>query len=164
MSDIQTFKNIYLEKNLFDFKNFIITSKFPWYFSPHQTMTAKDTGFFGHNFYANHSFCSPHIDLIAPLLEFINPTSILNIRLNFLINRKDSYCSSFHTDSYNNQLNHTTAIFYVNTNNGYTEFEDGTKILSEENKLITFPAHKKHRACSQTDKPYRVVVNLNYFK
>ena len=33
----------------------------------------------------------------------------------------------------------TTSILYMNTNNGYTIFENGDKVESVENRLVTFP-------------------------
>ena len=58
----------------------------------------------------------------------------------------------------------TTSIFYVNTNNGYTKFEDGTKVESVANRMLTFPANMKHIGTSCTDEQTRVVINFNYFK
>jgi hypothetical protein len=52
----------------------------------------------------------------------------------------------------------------MNTNNGYTEFEDGTKVESVANRIVTFPSVTKHRAVSQTDEQRRVVINFNYLK
>ena len=57
---------------------------------------------------------------------------------------------------------YTTAIFYVNSNNGYTEFENGAIVESEENRMVVFPAEMKHRGTSCTDKKIRVVINFNY--
>ena len=56
----------------------------------------------------------------------------------------------------------TTAILYINTNNGYTEFEDGTKVDSVANRLVTFPANTRHRGVSQTDEETRILINFNY--
>ena len=56
-----------------------------------------------------------------------------------------------------------TAIFYLNTNNGYTLFEDGTKIESVANRLLTFDANLPHTGTSCTDKQFRCVLNINYF-
>ena len=58
----------------------------------------------------------------------------------------------------------TTAIFYLNSNNGYTEFEDGTKVESVANRFVSFPSTLKHRGTSCTDENVRVVINFNYFK
>ena len=57
----------------------------------------------------------------------------------------------------------TTSIFYMNTNNGYTKFEDGTKIESVANRLVSFPSNMKHKGSSCTDEKIRVVINFNYF-
>jgi hypothetical protein len=60
-------------------------------------------------------------------------------------------------------LKHKTAIFYINTNNGYTEFNDGTKVDSVENRMLIFPSKLSHRAVAQTDEDQRIVINFNYF-
>jgi hypothetical protein len=64
-----------------------------------------------------------------------------------------------HTDL---ELNQRTAIFYLNTNNGYTLFEDGTKVDSIENTLLIFHGHRKHSGVSCTDQKRRIVLNINY--
>ena len=56
----------------------------------------------------------------------------------------------------------TTAIFYLNTNNGYTEFEGENRIDCVENRLVMFPAKTRHRAIGQTDVIQRIVLNFNF--
>ena len=164
LANVKIDKNIYTDKQIFEIENFVTSSDFPWYYIKHKNEEKKEEIFFGHNFYWDHNFCSAHINLITPLLNFIRPTSILGIRMNLSINKNEHYFSGFHTDKFNNQTKHTTAIFYLNTNNGYTELEDGTKILSEKNKLASFPASVVHRSCSSTNNSCRIVINFNYFK
>ena len=57
----------------------------------------------------------------------------------------------------------TTSIFYVNTNNGYTKFEDGTKVESVANRMVTFSTNMKHLGTSCTNEKRRIVINFNYF-
>ena len=61
-------------------------------------------------------------------------------------------------------LNQQTAIFYLNTNNGYTKFQDNTiqDVNSVANRLITFDGSLQHAGCSCTDQNVRVVLNINY--
>ena len=59
-------------------------------------------------------------------------------------------------------MEHTVALFSLNTNNGYTEFENGKKIKSEENSLVIFPGHLKHRSVNQTDENKRINLNINF--
>ena len=55
-----------------------------------------------------------------------------------------------------------TSILYLNTNNGYTRFEDGTKVESVANRMVTFPNQMMHTGTTTTDSEYRLVLNLNY--
>tara|TARA_B000000557_G_scaffold264465_1_gene269924 strand:- start:248 stop:856 length:609 start_codon:yes stop_codon:yes gene_type:complete len=55
-----------------------------------------------------------------------------------------------------------TAIFYLNTNNGYTKFETGEKVESVANRLVTFPSNLKHTGTTCTDVKGRLVLNVNY--
>ena len=59
-------------------------------------------------------------------------------------------------------LPHNVAIIYLNSNDGYTFFEDGAKIESVENRCIIFPGNLKHAGTSCTDSNLRVVLNINY--
>ena len=52
----------------------------------------------------------------------------------------------FHTDFADNFENQKTAIFYMNTCNGGTVFQDKTEIQSEENKAIIFDGNTEHKA------------------
>ena len=58
----------------------------------------------------------------------------------------------------------TTSIYYIGTNNGYTELENGQKIESVANRLVSFPANTSHRGVTQTDEQRRIVINFNYLK
>ena len=90
------------------------------------------------------------------------------IKANLLTRTPNIIENSFHVDETGRpekklkQL--TTSIFYVNTNNGYTKFEDGTKVESIANRMVTFPTNMKHTGTSCTDERTRVVINFNYFK
>ena len=65
----------------------------------------------------------------------------------------------FHIDD---KIKHKVALFTVNTNNGYTEFENGEKIPSIENTLALFDGNVKHRSVVQTDENLRINININY--
>ena len=64
----------------------------------------------------------------------------------------------------NNPLeNQKTGIFYMNTNNGKTIFEDGEEIDSVENRMVIFPASKRHAGTTHTDTICRCLINFNWF-
>ena len=51
----------------------------------------------------------------------------------------------------------------MNTNNGYTEFEDGTKVESVENRIVYFDGSIPHNSSTCTDQKVRAVISINYF-
>jgi hypothetical protein len=156
--------NIY--KNFID-KNYsnkiyktLLDDNFPWYYFPRQVAKSKkDSSFMGHTFVLDGKKNSNEIFLIEPILYKLKAKKVLNVRANLCF-KKPSF-NSWHVDKFTDDLKHQTAIYYVNTNNGYTEFEN-KKIKCIQNQIVIFDADKKHRAKIQTDKDVRVVINFNY--
>ena len=104
---------------------------------------------------------------ILPLVNRIpNLLSLLRIKANLLTRTPQHDFHGYHLDISTAQGldNHKTAIYYCNTTNGYTQFEDGTKVEGIENRIVIFDGEKKHSSVSQTDEPYRVVINLNWLE
>ena len=61
-----------------------------------------------------------------------------------------------------NTKKHKVCLLSINTNDGYTEFENGTKFTSIENQAIVFDGGTPHRSVTQTDQNMRVNINLNF--
>tara|TARA_B100000925_G_C21804215_1_gene385956 strand:- start:10 stop:492 length:483 start_codon:yes stop_codon:yes gene_type:complete len=115
---------------------------------------------FVHVLYTQYSPCSPFFDALGPIWQKLQPCSIVRSKANLNMKTIEHVESEYHTDV----DNCITAIYYVNTNNGYTEFEsNGMKVNSVENRLIIFDSNEKHRAVTTTDTSRRVVINFNYF-
>ena len=55
------------------------------------------------------------------------------------------------------------ALLFLNTNDGYTKFEDGTKVESIANRMVIFPTNIKHTGTTCTDQQSRIVLNINWF-
>ena len=67
----------------------------------------------------------------------------------------------FHVDV---PWNCMTGIYYVNSNDGYTEFkESGTKVESVANRMVTFPSQTLHSGTSCTNATRRIAINFVYF-
>ena len=113
----------------------------------------------------------PSAHSIIPLFfSKIRTASIMRIKANLVLKTSEIIPHIFHVDcalddegDSNSISALKTSIYYINSNDGYTEFEDGTRIESVANRLITFPYHYKHRGTTCTNKPYRMVINFNYF-
>ena len=113
----------------------------------------------------NLSKLSPAPRFLIPLFfSKIKSSSILRIKANLQLKTNEIETSPFHTDYplVDEFDGLKTSIFYINSNDGYTEFEDGTKVESVANRLVTFPHHMKHRGTTCTNQPFRLVINFNY--
>ena len=55
-----------------------------------------------------------------------------------------------------------TLLFYVNTNDGYTLFEDGDKIPSVANRCVLIKGNILHTGTNCTDDFGRLVIAINY--
>jgi hypothetical protein len=53
-------------------------------------------------------------------------------------------------------------VYYINTNNGWTEFKKGGKVKSVENRMLIFDSSLEHMGVTCTDQKSRVVINFNY--
>ena len=117
-----------------------------------------------HTFYSTQEFSppSPHIKEILPVLDRIPIYQILRIKMNLNPRTETPWVSDFHTDT--EGLDNLTSIFYLNTCNGATVFEEsGEEYESKGNRLITFPAKMRHAGKTTTNAHARCVLNLNYF-
>jgi len=148
-----------------DFNAFVEVVKsqdFEWHYHENQSHFKTDGEYFDHSLYNKFEINSHAFNLIRPLLDKLNVKALIQARLNLLIAKENPQFSEFHTD-YTYECN--SAIFYLNTCNGYTEFFDNkkTKITSQENKVVVFNSQTNHRAVSQTDNKRRIILNLNYY-
>ena len=86
--------------------------------------------------------------------------AIIRARALLYVNQGKQIVHEKHTD-YN--FSHKTIVFYLNSNNGYTEFEDGTKVDSIENRIVFFDGSIPHNSSTCTDQKARAVISINYF-
>jgi hypothetical protein len=153
--DKETFNNI---------QSLMMHNDFDWYYSPvitHEKLNRKEFQF-NHIFYLKGSPRNSY-SVVDPIVKKINPFCLVRIKANLLTITPNIKEYDFHTD-YKDKQNLTTAIFYINTCNGYTLFKDGTKIESVANRLISFDSSLEHTGTSCTDENIRVVINFNYFQ
>lgn len=109
--------------------------------------------------------------ILNTIIDKLKPKEIIRIKANLLTRTLDVAVNNFHVDVDLDSIkdlplktNVKTAIFYINTNNGYTEFEDGSTVKSIENRMVIFPSEISHRGTSCTDQNTRVVINFNYLQ
>jgi len=126
---------------------------------------------FTHLFFtATQGVTSPVFDLVDPFVDLLQMESVARIKANLTTRTENHIEGNFH---YDHELAGArledgtpiayTAIYYVNTTNGYTLFQSGEKVKSVANRMAIFNSVKLHKAVSCTDEKRRVVINFNYF-
>lgn len=162
---IKIFDN-YLNQNEFNkIKNiFIDNEKFSWHYTPgiaypDEVKKTDRFQFFNLMYRNDIGVKSDYYESLLPLLSKINPKEVLRVKANLGTRTSTHIEGGMHTDS---KMKHTTAIFYLNTNNGYTKFQDGTIVDSIANRLVVFDSSLLHSGFSQTDENIRCVINFNY--
>ena len=150
----------------------ITAGEFQWSFSQYVDSPNEEStpGQFVHTVYSGCVPCSQFYNSLVPIIEHkLGISALYRIKLNLQPRLPEPFTYMFHSD-----LSHdfeedvashwTTAILYINTNNGFTEFEDGVKVESVANRLVMFPSNFKHRGITQTDEQTRIMINFNFLK
>ena len=120
----------------------------------------------------NSQFCfklNPNTEYIKPLIDKLGAKEVKRIKVNKTLPTKEHISHGFHID-YADDWKGTnpdpckTAIFYINNNNGYTEFEDGSKVNSVANRVCIFDNGFRHAGTTTTNTIHRTVININYYE
>ena len=155
--------NFLSDEEFKDVSKVLMGDNFPWYFNSILTSEQRDKQFY----FSNTLFCSSppwngkcaQFNVAQSILSHLKIETLYRIKTNCqprtLFHRKSLYhidytCACF------------TAIFYVNTTNGWTEFKKGGKVKSVANRMLIFDSNLEHRGVSCTDQQTRVVINFNY--
>jgi hypothetical protein len=140
------------------------TNYFPWFYASSKDNTS-DTDLnqwqFTHIFYENYTINSTKFNLVEAIVKKINPTALMRIKANLTTYSpilKEGY---FHTDTLSKNMK--TAIYYLNTNDGYTLFKkDKKKIESVANRILFFNSTEWHTGTNTTNAKKRIVINFIY--
>jgi hypothetical protein len=179
MTQIKIIDNFLPEDIFKEFKDIFFNHQFPWYFNKTSVYEDQEFPRFNHLVYLNmnhESFIWESIKgTIIQSLELKSNQAILRVKVNATPRTSEIVKSGLHYDIVNltaeecyksesnpTALPHNVAIIYLNSNDGYTFFEDGAKVDSVENRCILFPGNLKHAGTSCTNEHLRMVLNINY--
>jgi hypothetical protein len=155
----------FLEKTEFNVIESMLTgADFPWYFQnavADLTHTHLSDFYFSHMFYRlDNNIPSQLFHIIEPVLKKIKVNKLIRIKGNLYPNVGKLIENQPHTDF---PFEHKGAIFYINTNDGYTILNDGIKVESIANRILFFDASTPHQSTTCTDNKARININFNYF-
>ena len=162
MTDITVIDSFLDKSDLEDLKGIVLSDYFPWYLNDGVSFPADGEIQFTHTTFKDGNWCSSYtLGGLDILKEKLNFETIVRAKFNLIQRTPYLVEHDLHIDVEDTK-NTKTAILYLNTNDGYTRFENGKKIQSVENRLLLFDADMKHGGTSCTNKRYRAVFNLNF--
>jgi hypothetical protein len=142
----------------------LMGDEFPWFFQDGIVEKTFHNYQYTHTFYNERGLNSDFFSLIQPLLSKLEFKTLCRIKANSirrtLFRRKNGY----HTDYVPPLPNTKTAIFYLNTNNGGTQFKNIGKVKSIENRMVIFDGGIEHQGITCTNQKRRVVINFNFYQ
>jgi hypothetical protein len=114
---------------------------------------------FFHLFYQNYQPNSNHFNSLASLIEKLEIQALLRIKANLYPRTTEVVEHDFHYDF---AEPHKSALFSLNTNNGFTILGNGKKIKSIENRILLFDASELHKSTTCSDKNFRANIVINW--
>jgi hypothetical protein len=156
--------NFLPKENFLIIKKIMLSNDFPWYYVPdisQENKISKGTSFYMmHLLYYNEK-ASNFFDIIKNnLLKFMDIKALIRIKANLYPNQSIKRLNEPHQDY---TFSHCGAVYSINTCNGGTLLQDGTKIDSVENRILFFDPSLSHDTEFCTDQKIRANININYF-
>ena len=117
---------------------------------------------FTHTFHAKYPPWNGKTSSFYPLLEICQ--SKLGVKDLYRIKANLNPRTMFHKRGgyHSDWPNVTTAILYVNTNNGWTQFKSGGRVKCVKNRVVIFDSNLEHEGVTSTNEKVKVVINFNY--
>ena len=163
--DLRVIDNFLPPDNFKKIESLLLGDNFPWFYNNNVITSIKEIGIyqFTHTFYDvrdpwNGIASQWYGDCIDPFAAKLNVRQWVRAKGNLLPRTVFNRNTGYHVDIH--RCN--TAVYYVNTCNGYTKFKSGEKVKSVANRMLFFHSSEQHAGFTCTDKERRVVINFNY--
>jgi len=168
MSEVKVIDNFLNDEEYKNVVNILAEKQFPWYVSDMSDYPGDNNTQLYHILYNNNIPYSDFFQNFQPLYDKLEIFSLFKVRAIATL-QKNSFNNNpnmYHTDVENVGIldKCTTAIYYINSNDGGTQFEkDGNIVKSVSNRMVVFNSTMKHRTVKHTKGDcFRYVLNFNY--
>ena len=164
--DVELIDNFLPEENFKLLVEAILSQSFPFYHQDYITNSTEQSGIDHVNFTHLLHFKTVPASTYYPFVyeNFISKISdlrsIIRSKVNCYPRTDKNVLHAFHQDFL---YPHRALILSLNTCDGYTVFEDGTKIDSISNRAVIFDASVSHASTSCTNQKCRWNIIVNYF-
>lgn len=162
---LKTIDQFLLDSEFLNLKSAIVENpEFPWYYTKVLDENSQvDQVYnyqFAHILYQNRAENSCYSHLLNPLYDVLKIDCLVKAKINFNPRTETIIEHGMHCDY---PFECLTAVYYLNTNNGYTRFESGERVESLENRIVIFDSQTRHTGTTCTNAQGRYVLNLNFY-
>ena len=142
-------------------QNVLMGEDFPWFYNPYTLYPSQGNQKiyqFTSSLFKDGDLCY-QFPALKTCLRKLNVKEIFRIKVNLNPRTVFHRNTGYHTDGWSNI---TTAVYYINTNNGWTHIKGHGKVKSVANRIVIFDSNLEHAGFTCTDENTRVTVNFNY--
>ena len=140
----------------------MMSDNFPWFYNDKLVKAGDRKYGFVHTFFDKRppwNGETNNFSLLGVILSQLRVRNLERIKANLNTKTLFHQKGGWHIDGFDCN---TTAIFYLNTNNGWTEFKKGGRVESVANRIVIFDSHLEHTGVTCTKEQRRVMINFNY--
>ena len=156
----------FLQEEYYEHINELITSNtFPWMFQNRVANITEDPEedlnhyYFVHSLFYRNKIESPFYDDFLYLFQSLNVQFLHRARVLMFVNQGEQYIHDRHVD---HTTNCNTALIYMNSNDGFTDFETGERVESVKNRLLLFDGSIPHSSSTPTNTKERLLLSVTY--
>lgn len=161
--EFEVIDNYLSEENHKRLASNMLSPEFPWYFNTYEEKNGEIDGVnnyqFTHNFYMNLGWVSDWAYLIYPFIDLLSPRALVRIKANLSPSTEENLTGRWHTDY---DFECKTAVYYINDNDGWTQFKSGERVESVANRMVIFNSQNLHVGATATNVKARCLINFNY--
>ena len=152
--------NFLSEEDFIPLSDMLNSFYFPWYFNDQICYESDGLSQFTHTFFEEltRSSNSDFYPLVECFLDKLEVKELIRIKANLNVKTEVPIQTGYHID----YPDATTAVFYLDTNNGGTELNKTTFVESVANRIVIFDSNIQHTGVTCTDQKKRISLNFNY--
>ena len=159
---MEVIDNFLPENDFIKLQSLILGEYFPWYYNDYVLTTPSN--FTSLNYQFIHLFYkdgikSPLYLSVEPFITKLKVKDLFRIKANLNLKTLNHEYGGYHFYPY---MKGKIAVYYINNNNGWTQFKNGDRVNSIQNRMVIFDPRLEHSSVTCTDKKRRLVINFNY--
>jgi len=156
----------FLQKEYYEhLYNIITDTQFPWMYQNRVANHSENPEanlnhyYFVHSLFHDYKIESRFYEEFIHLFKVLDVQFLHRARVLMFVNQGEQHIHDTHID---HKVHCKTALIYMNSNDGFTQFEDGERVESIKNRLLIFDGSVPHSSSTATDTKERMLLSVTY--